>query len=315
MTYNILIATYPFGLCGNKHVEMLENTGWNIHYNSLGRRLKLNEVKNMLNGMDAVIAGTEPYNEDTLRDSSNLKIICRVGVGLDNIDFEVCRQKNIIVTYTPEAPSEGVADLTVGQMINLFRGILVSDKSVREGRWNRILGSLLQEKKIGILGVGRIGSRVIKRLRAFNVNPIYACDINPTYCLHDPDIVWLNKENLFKECDLVTIHIPMNKFNYHSVGIKEMTSMKQGSFIVNTSRGSVLDEKSLESLILNKHLSGAALDVFEKEPYEGIFQKLDNVILTAHIGASANQSRFLMEYQATEDCIRFLKGKKPLRLV
>jgi D-3-phosphoglycerate dehydrogenase len=310
MKYNILISTYPFGLCGDKHVQMLNETGWNICYNSLGRRLKGNEVKDMIKGVHGVIAGTEPYDKEVIESADDLKIICRVGVGLDNVDFDACKERNIMVSYTPEAPAEGVADLTVAQIINLFRGINISNMSIKEGRWDRILGSLVSEKKIGVLGVGRIGSRVIKRLKSFGADPIYACDL----VRKDIEgIVWLSKEELFKQCDLVTIHIPLNKDNYHCVGLKEMSVMKEGSFIINTSRGPVLDEKSLESLILNNHLGGAALDVFEKEPYNGVLSEFKNVLLTAHIGASAYRSRFLMEYEATEDCIRFFNNEKILR--
>jgi D-3-phosphoglycerate dehydrogenase / 2-oxoglutarate reductase len=260
-----------------------------------------------------VIAGTEPYNKETLENANDLKVISRVGVGLDSIDFEACDEKNIKVTYTPEAPAEGVADLALAQIINLFRSITISDKSVKNGLWTRTLGFLLSEKNIGVLGVGRIGSRVIKRLQSFGCDPIYACDLSPGKKI--PGVTWASKEDLFKLCDLVTIHIPLNKDNYHCVGIDEMSSMKHGSFIVNTSRGSVVDENSLESLILNDHLGGAALDVFEEEPYKGILTELDNVILTAHIGASAYKSRYLMELGAVEDCIRVLKGDAPLNLV
>ena len=162
MKYNVLIATYPYGLCGDGCVKLLEKSGWKIKYNSLGRRLTGNEVRDMLPGIHAVVAGTEPYNQDTIEYAKDLKVISRVGVGLDNVDFKECEEKGIVVTYTPEAPSEGVADLTVAQIINLLRGIILSDKSVRERRWKRILGSLVAENKIGILGVGRIGKRVIK---------------------------------------------------------------------------------------------------------------------------------------------------------
>ena len=311
MKYNVFIATHPFGLCGDKHVKMLEETGWNIVYNSLGRRLSGNDVESMLNGVHAVIAGTEPYTKDTLKFAKDLRVISRVGVGVDNVDFNICREKNIVVTYTPEAPADGVADLTVSQIINLLRGILISDRSVRDGKWNRIVGKLVSEVKIGIMGAGRIGSRVISRLKSFGGSNIYVCDIIKKDIV---DVIWVDKEEMFKICDIVTIHIPLNKNNYHCVGVKEMSSMKSGSFIINTSRGKIIDEKALEILLCNKHLGGAAIDVFGKEPYSGVLQELDNVILTAHIGASTYRSRFMMEYEAVEDCIRVLNGQTPLRV-
>ncbi len=311
----IIIATYPFGLCGKKPIDMLEETGWDIQYNYLGRRFKKNEVKDAIEDTDGVIAGTEPYTKESLEKCRNLKVISRVGVGLDNIDFEICKSKNIDVTYTPDAPSDAVADLTLAQIINLLRGIKISDKLIRRGQWERTMGKLVKEVKIGILGVGRIGKKVVKRLLPFKAN-IYACDINPDYEFgRDTNIIWTEKKELFKICDLISIHIPMSTNNYHCVGVNELNIMKHGSFIINTSRGPIVDEKVLVSLLYNKHLGGAALDVFENEPNVGALSTFDNTILTAHIGASTNQSRYLMELEATEDCIRVLKGMKAKHLV
>jgi len=309
----ILVATYPFGLCGEKPVNILENSGYEIIYNSLARRLKGNEVVNMIEDMDGVIAGTEPYNKDIIEKAKKLKVISRVGVGLDNVDFDACKNNGVILTYTPEAPAEGVADLAVAQIINLLRGIIDSDKSIRNGIWERYMGSLVSEKKIGILGVGRIGSRVIKRLKSFGAKVIFACDLIPK--LEMDDVIWMGKEELFKNCDIISIHIPMSKNNFHCVGMKEMSIMKEGSFIINTSRGPIINEKDLISLLYNKYLGGAALDVFENEPDVGSLKEFDNVILTAHIGASAQQSRYLMELGAAEDCVRVLNGEKPVNQV
>lgn len=305
----ILISTYPFGQCGEMPTVILDETGWNIRYNSLGRRLKGNEVADMVGDAHGVIAGTEPYTRDTIKNSPNLEVISRVGVGLDSVDFQACKDYCVKLTFTPDAPSCGVADLAVAQIINLLRGIVVSDKSVRGGMWNRYMGSLVSEKRIGIMGLGRIGKKVLQRLKSFDIGNIYAHDIEEK---NDIDgVKWLSKKELFEICDLVTIHIPMNDKNYHCVGMEEMASMLKGSFIINTSRGPIINENDLVAMLYNKHLGGAALDVFEKEPYSGPLTQFDNVILTAHIGASARRSRWLMEVGAAEDCVRVLNGDKP----
>jgi D-3-phosphoglycerate dehydrogenase / 2-oxoglutarate reductase len=314
---NILVATYPFGLCGIEPVEMLKKTGWNIYYNSLGDRLKNNEVREMLCGMDAVIAGTEPYNRETIEGCKNLKVISRVGIGLDNVDFEACKENGVVVTYTPDAPSNGVAGLTIAQILNLLRGVHISNNLVKRGEWKRVTGKLVREIKIGVLGVGRIGAKVIRRLIPFGAD-IYACDsdsnVRKKWEMTYQNIKWVDKTELFKECDLVTIHIPLNDTNRNCVGLKELSSMKSGSFVINTSRGPILDEDALVSLLYNKHLAGAALDVFIKEPYEGPLINFENVLLTAHIASSARESRYLMECRAVEDCVRFLRGQPVLRL-
>jgi D-3-phosphoglycerate dehydrogenase / 2-oxoglutarate reductase len=308
----IFVATYPFGSCDPLPRNLIEEMpDWEVSYNSLGRRLKAGEVGELIKDVHGVIAGTEPYSEEELSKAKNLEVISRVGVGLDSIDFKACAKRNIKVAYTPEAPAEGVADLTVAQIINLLRGILKSHRSMEKGLWERIMGRLVNEVKIGVLGVGRIGGRVIKRLNAFGAD-IYANDLEPNIEFGKQyNVKWVDKDTLFKTCDVVTIHIPMNDDNFHFVGLEEMTSMKEGAFLINTSRGPIVDEKALESIVLNKHLGGVALDVFEKEPYEGPLTKCDNVILTAHIAASAQRSRYLMELGAAKNCINVLTGLLP----
>ena len=311
----IQIATYPFGNCDPKPVAVLEQTDYEIRYNPLGRRLKSNEVKDVVREASGIIAGTEPYTREVIEQCRNLRVLSRVGVGLDNVDFKACLENDVIVTYTPDAPSEGVADLTVAQIINLLRGICISNESVRKGFWQRIVGKSVSEVNIGVLGVGRIGKKVIQRLNAFDAN-IYACDLKPDYKFGEKHkLKWVNKKQLFEICELITVHIPMNNANYNCIGHNELSSMPDGALLINTSRGSILDENALLSHLQNQHLGGAALDVFVEEPYRGPLAELENVIFTAHIGASANKCRIMMEYEAAEDCIRVLQGQKPINIV
>lgn len=307
----IFIATHPFGKCGERPFELLEATGWEIVSNPYRRRLKAGDLGPLIQDVDAVIAGTERYTADILEHSRRLKVISRVGVGLDNIDLEACKTLGITVTYTPDAPSQAVADLTVANIINLSRHILSADRSVREGAWNRFMGLLVAEITIGIVGIGRIGKKVCQLLRPFNPK-ILACDLVPDTAFGTRlGLKWVSKEELLSGSDLVTLHIPYNKQNHHYMDRKAIAMMKTGSYLINTSRGAVVDEESLIDGLLQKHLGGAALDVFENEPYDGVLTRLDNVILTAHMGASARGSRLLMELEAAEDCLRVLKGKKP----
>lgn len=305
---NILIATYPFGETGTRPVEILRETGWNLVANPHRRRLKTGEVGPLLQGVDAVIAGTEPYTAETLAGADRLQVISRVGIGLDNVDLEYCSKRGIKVTYTPEAPSDGVAELTVANILNLLRFVHTSDRSVREGAWNRLMGRLVREVTVGVLGVGRIGSRVIRLLEPFKAN-ILACDTDARIrAVPLPVVTWCDVEQLLRESDIVTVHIPLTKRNHHFISRERIARMKTGAMLINTSRGAVVDEEALTDALLQQHLGGAALDVFEKEPYEGRLTKLDNVVLTAHMGASANASRYLMELGAAEDCVRVLKG-------
>jgi D-3-phosphoglycerate dehydrogenase len=306
----ILIATYPFGETGRRPLEILQATGWELVPNPYRRRLKSGEVMKHLVDVDAVIAGTEPYTAETLTQAQRLKVIARVGIGLDNVDLRYCREHGIRVTYTPDAPSDGVAELTVANILNLLRHIHESDRSVREHAWNRLMGRLVHEVTIGVLGVGRIGSRVIRLLEPFKPK-VLACDIDPdTHSQKLPgDITWCDANRLFAESDVVTVHIPMNRQNRQFINRERISRMKTGSMVINTSRGGVVDEGALVDALKQRHLGGAALDVFEKEPYEGPLTYMENVVLTAHIGASARESRYLMELGAAEDCIRALCGQ------
>ena len=311
----IQVTTSPFGVCNPHPRQVLEESELLVRYNPYGRRLKPDEVGDLVMDCHGIIAGTESYTRKIIERCSNLEVIARVGVGLDNVDFQACQENNVAVTYTPVAPADGVADLAVGQIINLLRGIYTSDSSVRNGFWKRIMGKLISEVKIGVLGVGRIGKRVIMRLSGFGAD-VYGCDLAADLKFGKKyKIKWLNKQELFATCDLVTIHIPMSKDNHHCVSYEEMSMMKPGAFLINTSRGPIVDEASLISLLQNKHLGGVALDVFEKEPYEGKLTEFENVIFTAHIGSSTNHCRYKMELGAASDCVKVLLGQKPDNMV
>jgi len=307
----IQVTTHPFGLCGSRPRNLLNNSPFEVRYNPYRRRLKPSEVAPLVREAHGILAGTEPYTREILEEAHNLRVISRVGAGLDNIDVATCRQRGIVVTFTPLAPSDAVAELTVANIVSLLRHVHRSDHSVREQAWNRFLGMLVREVKIGILGVGRIGKRVVKLLEAFQPQ-LYGCDIEPDLDFgRKYGITWLSREELFATCDLVSVHVPLREDTRYLVGAAELRAMKPGGYLVNTARGKIVDESALVEALSDKHLGGAAIDVFEHEPYEGPLAAFDNVILTAHIGGSAHESRYLMELGAAEDCLRVLSGLAP----
>lgn len=306
--YKILITTYPFGECGIKPLQLLESSGNEVVNNPMHRRLKASDIPDLIKNFDIIIAGTEHYPIDAL-ENSRVKAICRVGIGLDNVPLNYCKGKGIIVTYTPDAPSQGVAELTVANILNLSRMILKSDRSVREGVWNRYLGYLLEEMTIGLVGLGRIGSRVAKLLQPFNTRILATEIVDKSEIAKKYNIELVDKKTLFQQADLISLHLPSNKENYQFVNRESLSWMKTGRFLINSSRGPLVDEDALYDALIQNHLAGAALDVFSTEPYEGKLIKLDNVIFTAHMGASAQKSRYLMELGAAEACINFIKGQ------
>ena len=270
--FKVLITTSPFGKCGDKPLRLLEDTGWEIIHNPYNRRLKASEVYNLIQDVDAVIAGTEPYPIEKLPISGNrLKVISRVGIGLDNVNLNDCLERGIQVTYTPDAPSQAVAELTIENIINLSRFVSMSDRSVRAKAWNRYLGMLVSEMTIGIVGVGRIGKKVIKLLQPFRPK-IIATELEPDLSFSEEmGFSYVSKEELFNRSDLVSLHIPGSKQNFNYLSREVLSQMRTGSLLINTSRGSILDEEAVHDALLQHHLGGVALDVFKTEPYSSSF--------------------------------------------
>jgi len=227
---------------------------------------------------------------------------------MDNIDFKKIKELGVTVKNTPDGPTRAVAELTVGVIFDLLRKISFKDRQLRNGNWNKEMGSLLQDKKVGILGLGRIGRTVAELLVGLGAK-VAGTDIKP-------DVKWLeiNKvpllalEELIKESDILCIHISYSKDSRHIIGKKEIESMKEGTYLVNLSRGGIVDEDALCQALESNHLAGAALDVFEREPYTGPLRELDNVVLTPHIGSYARVSRLEMEIQAVKNLLESLSS-------
>lgn len=281
------------------------------------------EIVNFLTEAEGVIAGTEPYTTEILSTVKNLRVISRMGVGYDNVDLDYCDKNGIAVTYTPDAPAGSVAELIIAQILNMVRCIPTMNNNIHNKQWDRPLGRKISELVIGVIGVGRIGKRVIKRLQPFNPKDILAHDIN-----NDMVTSWWGESNLafipsinlnrvLEKSDIVTVSIPMNKYNKHFISRNFLCKMKNGSYLINTSRGEILDEDALDYRLRNDagKLLGVALDVFSEEPYEGPLLKYDNVLFTSHIGSMTLSTRIAMETEAVNDCIAVLKGLNPKNLV
>ena len=300
----IFISTSSFGKFSSRSLELLNENNINFELNGFGRTLSEEEIISYLKDKDGLIAGTEPLNENVFNNCKNLKVISRVGVGLNNIDLESADKRNILILNTPDGPTNAVAELTLGLILNLLRHIGSADQNTKMGKWEKKMGILLLNKKIGIVGYGRIGKRLAELLRSFNCE-IYVYDPfvssikeNDTKCLNSLD-------ELLGSVDIVTLHLPYTKENHHLINESRLKLMKRGSFLINAARGGFIDEDALFDVLKNGCIAGAALDTFEKEPYEGRLRELDNVILTPHIGSYARESRIQME---TDAVINLLSG-------
>ncbi len=307
----VLITTVPFGDKNCLPLDLLENNGFEYLINPLNKKLTEDELAEMVTDFDVIIAGTEPITAKVMDKATTLKMISRVGIGLDSVDLLAAEERGIKVSYTPDAPAPAVAELTVGMMLTLLRSVHVSNDEMHDGRWHRFFGRRLSEVTIGIIGAGRIGTGVLQHLSGFSSPRILVNDtvfnkgLDNTY-----NIEWVEKEKIYQEADIVTIHTPLTVLTKNMVKKKQLLSMKEDSILINTARGGIINENDLYDVMQSGHLSGAAIDVFDFEPYKGKLREIQRCLLTAHMGSMSIDCRTRMEIEATEEAVRFLTGCK-----
>jgi len=311
----VLITTIPFGNKNSLPLEMLEEENIEYLINPFNKKLTEDELIELVGDFDVIIAGTEPITDKVMNQASNLKMISRVGVGLDSVDLLAAKERGIKVSFTPDAPAPAVAELTLGLMLSLLRSVHVSNSKMHDGQWHRLFGRRLAEVTIGIIGVGRIGARVLNRTKAFGTPRILVNDVMPNLELgRQFKLDWVSKQRIFEEADIISLHVPLTHRTKNMVRKKHLLSMKQDAIIINTARGGIINEQDLYEVMQSGHLSGAAIDVFEQEPYDGPLKEIQRCLLTAHMGSMSVDCRTRMEIEATEEAIRFLSGK-PLKKV
>lgn len=312
----VLITTVPFADNNRLPLELLDGVGVEWLINPLGRKLNEDELADMIKDVDVLIAGTEPIGEKVLNRANRLKLISRVGIGLDSVDLIKARELGIDVSYTPDAPAPAVAELTIGLMLSLLRNIHVANSELHKGVWHRHFGRRIPEITIGVIGAGRIGGRVVRRLAAFGSPRILINDINPVPDVTDKlKLEWVDKEAIYREADVIILHVPLTKKTQNMIGYSELKKMKPDACIINVSRGGIVNESDLERVLNEGHLSGAAIDVFENEPYTGGLCKIERCLLTSHMGSMSVDCRTKMEIEATEEVVRFFQKKSLQGLV
>jgi len=305
----VLITTVPFGDKNRLPLELLENAGIEYLINPLGKKLTEAELADMVSDFDAIIAGTEPITQHVMERATNLKMISRVGIGLDSVDLIAARDKGIVVSYTPDAPAPAVAELTLGLMLGLLRSTHVSNLQMHNGEWHRYFGRRLAEVTIGIVGVGRVGTRVLRRTKGFGTPKLLVNDLMPNLELNrEFKLEWVTKSEIYEEADIISLHLPLTHLTKNMLQKEHLLAMKPDAIIINTSRGGIINENDLYQVMKGGHLSGAAIDVFEHEPYTGPLREIERILLTAHMGSMSVDCRTRMEIEATEEAVRFLQG-------
>lgn len=307
---NVLVSTVPFASHDRLPLQLLDAVGAHVTINPIGRRLQEKELVELIPAAEILIAGTEPITRKVIEAAPNLRLIARVGIGLDNVALLAARERGIQVTYTPEAPAPAVAELTVGLMISLLRHTHTANALLHDGKWHRIMGRRIGESTIGVIGVGRIGSRVIQILSSFGVRRFIAHDVDPQFdSIQGIDVEWVGQDEVFREADVVTLHVPLTPDTRSMVGPAQLDMMKADSVLINTSRGGVVDEEALLRALQDGRLGAAAIDVFAHEPYEGPLAQEPRCLLTSHMGSMSTDCRSRMELEATREAVRFLTGE------
>ena len=305
----VLVTTVPFAAHNRLPLDLLDSLGVSYEINPLRRRLTADELADMVGNCEVLIAGTEPITKKVMDAGRGLRLISRVGIGLDNVDLVAARERGIEVSYTPEAPAPAVAELTIGLMLSLLRGVHTANLRLHAGDWQRFMGRRIPEVTIGIIGTGRIGSRVLRRLAAFGTPRLLVNDLDPRPNLvPELKLEWVGKDTIYHEADVISLHLPMTKQTRNMITKVQLLSMKADALLINTSRGGIVNEQDLYEVMHAGHLGGAAIDVFCDEPYIGPLAEIERTLLTCHMGSMSLDCRSRMEIEATEEAVRLFRG-------
>lgn len=262
---------------------------------------------------------TDKIDSELLDKGDKLQVVSNYAVGYNNIDVEAATKRDVLVTNTPGVLTNSTADCAFMHLMAISRRLVEVDQFIRNGNWKKawgpkmLLGSDITGKTLGIVGLGRIGSALVPRAKGFGMKVIYN-DEGPS-----PDkekllgVKYRKFDDLLRESDYVSLHVPLTEDTKYMIGERELGIMKKTAFLINTSRGPVVDENALYEALKNKKIAGAGIDVFEEEPtsLENPLLELDNIIVTPHIGSATHETRLAMAIKAANNLTAALKGERP----
>ena len=310
----ILVTANSYGKFTTALKTDLEQQVKQVIYNKTGKPLSSQQVAEMLPRMDGYIAGLDQIDRQALAAADNLKIIARYGVGIDKVDLAAAKEKGIIVSNTPGANSASVAELALTMILMLARQIPTAVQAIKNGGWPRLPGLSLEEKTIGIIGLGAIGKHLARRLAAFGCELIAYDPFADELFAQNHDVSLVPIDQLISNADFVSLHVPVLPETLGMVNDEFIQSMKKDSFLINTSRGELVDENALLKGLNSGHIRGAGLDAFTQEPPDvgNPLLSMPQVICTPHLGAQTDGATNNMGRMALEECLRVLSGEKPL---
>jgi len=280
----------------------------NAKLNLEGKRFNKNELIEFIKDADALIVGLEPMDREILAECTHLKIISKYGVGLNNIDLDTCKSRDIAIGWTGGVNRLSVAEMALGFMLMFSRNLFMTSNELKRGTWNKAGGFQLSGKTVGIIGCGFIGKELVRLLKPFGCKILVNDIINQDEYYKQEGLIEVTKEELYRDSDIVTIHTPHNETTDNMVTLDILKSMKQSSYILNTARGGIINEQDLKYALQNGIIAGAGIDAYSEEPpTDREFIELPNLICTPHIGGNAKEAVEAMGMSAIKHLVEFYK--------
>ncbi len=302
---NIAVTSPSF----SKHPDLIEEMNRSFSdfkLNTEGHRFTESELISYLSGFDAAIVGLDQINKTVIDALPNLKIIAKYGVGLNNIDLDYCKHKNIAIGWTGGVNRLSVAEMVIGNAISLMRNLYVSANQLSHGDWIKNGGMQLSGKTVGIIGVGHIGKEVIRLLAPFQCKIMVNDIIEQDAYYQKAGVTPATKAEIYQQADLITIHTPLTSETQYMIDASSIELMQNHTIVINTARGGIIEEQALKLALSEQKLGGAAIDVYEEEPAKDLsLLSLPNLICTPHIGGNSKEAVYLMGMSAINHLKKF----------
>lgn len=291
---------------------------FDVEVNELDRTLTYEELKEKVKGKDGVLCQLSDKIDSELMDvEPNIKIFANYAVGYNNMDIKAAKKRNIYLSNTPDVLTDATADLAWALLFAVARRVVEGDKYIRQGKfvaWSPklLLGKDISGATLGVIGAGRIGRAFAKRGKAFNMRILYYNRSRKKEFENETGAKFVSFKEILTKCDYISLHTPLTSETTHMISDNEFNMMKKNAILINTSRGPVVDEKTLVKALKEKRIWGAGLDVYENEPkVEEDLKEMDNVVLCPHIGSATDETRTKMAIMAADNIIAALNEEVP----